>query len=199
MTDKESSLLDTVPDKDRYLTFFVDFAALSRMHRSRVAEVLKCLLQLQSWQDITDSSPALCESVRSLLADCEAKQSKSPCVEPTSQHLPSATAGLSIAKEQQPAISTAGERPSKSAPTPWDDVDGANIEAAKHPTITAKDYRRDMAGYNPFKTAISPAISRSVSPTNPFLEAASAPGSSNPFVQRGRRPSTGSTNPFEVA
>lgn len=68
----ERCTLDNVAPKKRYLQFLLDFADRSFMHRSRVSEVIRRLLDSSPWQEAARSDPFMLSAIRALVDDCDA-------------------------------------------------------------------------------------------------------------------------------
>lgn len=68
----ERRALDTVEPKKRYFQFLLDFADRSFMHRSRVSEVIRRLLDSSPWQEAAHADPFMLSAIRALVDDCDA-------------------------------------------------------------------------------------------------------------------------------
>jgi len=64
----ERGVLEGLEPKRKYFEFLLAFADRCFMQRSRVAEVMKCLLEADPWQEVADADPDLCSAIQGVSA-----------------------------------------------------------------------------------------------------------------------------------
>jgi len=207
---QERRTLDSIEPKQKYFQFLLDFADRSFMHRSRVSEVIRRLLESPPWEQAASSNPAMFSAMQSLADECDASsQGKSsrdqspeakvefgasaPVVRPKAASGPSSP---------QDPWSTRGRKataeqfwlecaPQKKVPTGHQGIWGP-ISTERTATVATPSTPRNT---NPFKTDVNTSSLKDVSKAPRSSMATTNPFKASPQVSPRR---LASTNPFST-
>lgn len=67
----EHCILENIEQKKQYFRFLLDFAERCFLHRRRVGEVLKCLLDAPSWHEAARADPEMWTALQDLICQCQ--------------------------------------------------------------------------------------------------------------------------------
>lgn len=67
----EHCILESIEPKRQYFGFLLDFAERCFLHRRRVGEVLKCLLDAPSWHEAARADPDMWTALQDLICECQ--------------------------------------------------------------------------------------------------------------------------------